>query len=75
MPRTKVDLTGYKYRRFNDYVRGELKRKHKSQEMLANYLNMKRPSLTLRLLGKVEWTFREVLDTLEYLETEITEIF
>ncbi len=75
MPRTLVDKTQYRYSRFNDFVRGELKRRHQNQDMLADYLNMSRPSLTYRLLGEVEWTFREVLNTLEYFGIDTSEIF
>ena len=74
MPRTLVNKTQYRYSRFNDFVRGELKRRHQNLNTLADYLNMSRPSLSLRLLGEVEWTFKEVLNTLEYLEVDINEI-
>ena len=75
MPRTLVNKTQYKYSRFNDFVRGELKRRHQNLNALADYLNMSRSSLSLRLLGQVEWTFKEVLNTLEYLEVDIKEIY
>ena len=75
MPRTNVDRPKTQYRRFNDFVRGELKRRHQSQDKLAEYLNMSRPSLSYRLLGEVEWTFLEVLKTLEYFGIEISEIY
>ena len=68
MPRTYVDKTSYMISRFNDYVRGELKRTRKSQQVLADYLGMSRSSLTLRLLGEVKWTMEEVLDTFEFFE-------
>ena len=66
MPRTRVDKTSYMISRFNDFVRGELKRKRKSQQVLADYLGMSRSSLSLRLLGEVKWTIEEVLETLEF---------
>lgn len=75
MPRTNVNKTETKYRRFNDFVRGEMKRRRQNLGMLADYLNMSRSSLSLRLLGQVEWTFKEFLETLEYLEVDISEIF
>ncbi len=74
MPRTNVDKPKTQYRQFNDFVRGELRRRHQSQDKLAQYLNMSRPSLTYRLLGEVEWTFLEVLNTLEFFGIEINEI-
>lgn len=75
MPRTLVNKTQYKYSRFNDFVRGEMKRRHESLNALADYLNLSRSSVSYRLLGEVEWTFKEVLDTLEYLETDFADIY
>ena len=74
MPRTKVDIPKTLYRKFNDWVRGELKRRHQTQNSLAEYLNISRSSLTLRLLGQVEWSFLEVLNTMEYFGVDIAEI-
>lgn len=74
MPRTLVNKTQYRYSRFNDFVRGELKRRHQTLNALADYLNMSQSSLSLRLLGQVEWTFKEVLETLEYFEIDLCEI-
>ena len=74
MPRTKVDITGFQYRKFNDFVRGELKRRRLSQGKLAEYLNMERASLTYRLSGDTEWKFKEVLETLEFFDVGLDEI-
>ena len=74
MPRTNVNQCQAQYRRFNDWVRGELKLRHDSQENLAQYLNLNRKSLYKRLSGKVEWTFKEVLNTAEYFGVDIAEI-
>lgn len=74
MPRTNVNKCQTQYRRFNDWVRSELKLRHDNQGNLARYLNLSRSSLTLRLLGKVEWTFKEVLNTAEYFGVDIAEI-
>ena len=73
MPRTRVDKTAYMITRFNDYVRGELKRLKKPQKALADYLGISRPSLSLRLLGEVKWTMEEVLETFEFLEFDTLE--
>ena len=73
MPRTRVDKTAYMITRFNDYVRGELKRRKKPQKALADYLGISRPSLSLRLLGEVKWTMEEVLETFEFLEFDTLE--
>ena len=73
MPRTMVDKTSYMISRFNDYVRGELKRRRKPQQALADYLGISRPSLSLRLLGEVKWTMEEVLETFEFLEFDTLE--
>ena len=73
MPRTRVDKTSYLISRFNDFVRGELKRLKKPQKALADYLGISRPSLSLRLLGEVKWTMEEVLETFEFLEFDTLE--
>ena len=74
MPKTNVNRIAIQYRRFNDWVRGELKYRHMNQAELAEYLNLSRSSLTLRLLGKVEWTFKEVLNTCEFFDRTLEEI-
>ena len=74
MPKTNVNMTQSKLRRFSDYVRGELRRRHEPQDRLADYLNMSRSSLTLRLNGKIEWTLKDFFNTLEYFKADINEI-
>ena len=63
------------YRRFNDFVRGELKRKKIKHEELAEYLNLTRPALTLKLNDTTAWSLEQALDTIEFLEADIAEIF
>lgn len=62
------------YRRFNDFLRGELKRRKISQEKAANYLNLSRMSFVKRLSGSVGWSFKEVLEMMDFLEMDITEV-
>lgn len=73
MPKT-IDKTAKEYRMFNDWLRAELKRRKINQTTMAYYLNLSRKSLVMRLSGKVEWSFREVLEVLDYLECQITEV-
>ena len=70
MPNTNVDIVAVQYRKFNDFVRGELKRKGYTMQALADYLGLHYSSVSYKLAGKVEWTFREVLKTLEFLDAE-----
>ena len=66
MPRTNVDRVATKYRRFNDWIRGELREQHKTQRELAEYLNIEQSTLSMRMSGDIEWMFRDVLKVLEY---------
>lgn len=74
MPRTTIDKVGTSYRRFNDWLRGELRRRHIKQDTLAEYLNISRPTLTLRLNGTIQWMFWDVLKVMEYLDADFSEI-
>lgn len=75
MPRLKLNPVDLKYQKFNDYVKGELRRQGKSQEQLADYLFVTATCISYRLNGKVEWFFRDVLRTCEFLDIDVTEIF
>jgi len=72
--RATIDTVGTKYRRFNDYVRGELKRRKIHQEVLADYLGVTRATLTYRLNGQIEWYLKDALKTAEFFEVGIEEI-
>lgn len=74
MPRTIVNPVETKYRHFNDWVRGELKRRHMSQSKLAVYLNIGRTTLTGRLNGQIEWPFRDVLEVFWFFGVSVGEI-
>lgn len=66
MARQTCDTIGTEIRRFNDYVRGELKRRHLNQEALADYLGISRSTLSYRLSGQIEWSYRDYLKVKEY---------
>lgn len=70
MPRTNIDIVSIQYRKFNDFVRGELARQNYTQLDLAELLGLDRSSISLKLNGKVEWSLRESLKTLEFLNAE-----
>ncbi len=72
--RPTSDTIGKQLRHFNDFVRGELRRRNETQEGLAAYLDVNRSTLSYRLNGKIEWSFRDVLKTCEYLDRQIEEI-
>lgn len=74
MPRTNVDSISKLIRRFNDWVRGELRTKKVKQSDLAEYLNISQPIVSLRLRGLSEWPLRDALKVCEYFETSIEEI-
>lgn len=72
--RPSSDTIGTQLRHFNDFVRGELRRRNETQEGLATYLGVNRSTLSYRLSGQIEWSFRDVLKTCEYLDRQIEEI-
>lgn len=74
MPRTLVNKAEYQTRRFNDYVRGELKRKKLKQKELAEYLNVQQSSISHKLIGRQEWSLIQALNTAEFLGVELSDI-
>lgn len=72
--RATCDTIGRMLRLFNDYVRGELRRRNETQEGLAAYLDVNRSTLSYRLNGKIEWSLRDALKTCEYFGTDLSEI-
>lgn len=74
MARATVDKTGTSMRRWNDWVRGELKRQKKTGEDLAHYIGCSGAGLSRRLDGQTEWHFPEVLNALEFLEGKLEDI-
>lgn len=75
MPRTNVNRVATKYRRFNDWLRGELKEQHKTQKELADYLNIEQSTLSKRMNGLIEWPFMDVLEVLEFLNASFDVVF
>lgn len=75
MPRTNVNRVKTKYRRFNDWLRGEMKSRKVRQAELAEYLNIEQPTLSKRMNGEVQWPFEDVLEVLEYFNASFEEVF
>jgi transcriptional regulator with XRE-family HTH domain len=75
MPRTNVNRVKTKYRRFNDWLRGEMKRRKVRQAELAEYLNIEQATLSKRMNGEIEWLFVDVLEVLEYFNASFEEVF
>ena len=67
----KFESVNRKYNQLNDFIRGEIKRQHYSQEDIAYRLNLPRVSISNRLNGKSEWTAREIIDLMEFLGVEV----
>ena len=59
-----------KYLQFNDYLRGEMRRRKISQKQAATWLNLTQASVSMKLTGKVEWTMREIISLYELMEIE-----
>ena len=75
MPRTNVNRVKTKYRRFNDWLRGEMKSRKVRQAELAEYLNIEQPTLSKRMNGEIGWLFKDVLEVLEYFNASFEEVF
>lgn len=74
MVRATCDTIGTQIRRFNDFVRGELKRRHIGQQTLADYLGVSRSTLSYRLNGQIEWSLRDAFSVMEFLEASFKEL-
>lgn len=61
--------------KFNDTVRGTMKREKVSQTELAEYLGLTYSSISLRLNGYQDWKLLEVFKTMEYLELKGEDVF
>ena len=72
MPRVKLDKTSYTEHRFSDLVRGELVRQGKKRQELADYLGKTPQVIGQKLAGKVVWTLPEMVNTMEFLDTQFT---
>ena len=72
--RPSSDTIGTMLRHFNDFVRGELRRRNETQEGLAAYLDVNRSTISYRLNGKVEWTLKDAFKACEYFETTLEEV-
>ena len=75
MPRTNVNRVATKYRRFNDWLRGELRERRMTQKMLAEYLGIEQSTLSMRMTGEIEWLFRDVLEVLDYFGVGFEVVF
>lgn len=71
MPRTTLDHVSTSYRRYKDWVRGELREQKKTQKELAEYLGISEVSMSQRMNGAVEWTLKDFLKTMEFLGQEL----
>lgn len=59
------------YRQLNDFIRGELKRQKITQKDLGYSLNLSQQVISKRLMGKIDWTLWEFINTLDDLGYEI----
>ena len=66
MTRQTLDVTSSKLRKFNDWIRGELRRQKKNQTELATFVGIDQSGLSLRLCDKRAWTLKEYFNVLEF---------
>ena len=69
MPKVFITSEQREINRFNDYVRGELRRRNLRHADLADELNLPQVSITNRLNGHARWTLPEVIKTLSFFNT------
>lgn len=75
MPRTNVNRVKTKYRRFNDWLRGEMKSRKVRQTELAEYLHIEQTTLSKRINGEIQWLFEDVLEVMDYFDASFDEVF
>jgi len=63
----KFNTVDRKYKKLNDFIRGEMRRKKISQEDMAYRLNLSQASVSQKLNEVTEWSMREVIDVFEIL--------
>ena len=66
--------TKKRYKAFCAWVRNEISMRKINQTKLAEYLNITQSGLSKRIRGQNEWSFKEVLEVLEYFETDFEDI-
>ena len=66
MPRVNLNKKQIEIRDFSHWVRGMLADKKLRQQDLADFLNLPRPSITMRLSGEWEWKLSEIVDCCEF---------
>ena len=72
MPRTYLTTEQRECNRFNDFIRGCLKRKKLRHKDLANELGITQVAVTKKINGSTRWTLPEMIQTVMFLDTEWT---
>lgn len=75
MPKVNYDKATKLHDRFNDTVRGAMRREKVTQTELAEYLGLTYSSISLRLGEKMDWRLLEVFKVMEYLELKGEDVF
>lgn len=70
MPKVYLSIEERECNRFSDFIRGELKRQKKRNSDLAYELNLSPGSITQKLNGSVKWSLPEIIQALNYLDSE-----
>ena len=67
MPKAYLTTEQREVYRISDFIRGEIRRQGKNLSDVANELNLSTASISLKINGKVTWSFEEVVMVLNYL--------
>lgn len=74
MVRATCDRVGTQCRKFNDFVRGELRRRNLGQDALAEYLNITQACISRKLIGAQEWSLIQALNTADFFDVDVSEM-
>ena len=67
----KINKTSKEYKKLNDFIRGELRRKKINQSSLAYSLNLSQSNISDRLNEKTDWSLWETINVMDILGYEL----
>lgn len=73
--RMTLNKTRIQAKRFGEFIRSCRIEKGKSQTELGAYIGLSRIAVMNRELGREDWTLKQALDSLEFLEKDPKEAF
>lgn len=68
MPRVNLNSQDREQWLFSSYIRGRLRTEKKKQSELADYMGMTQQNLSQKMVGKIAWTLRDMVNVCDYFE-------